>query len=372
MQYHDIMAANEKQEQTFLADQKSLGNAVVPLEGEHFPWDKKKSQSDLVAGMYADMKNENKAWAVCLCGKQLAFKRALDPDTGELTGGRKLYYAKFCRARLCPMCSARLSLKHYALLSRVVDELYARHGKDEVIPIFLTVTVKNCKGYELSRVIDGLMAAWQRLSQRKAVRENCVFGWVRTLEVTYNKSRDDFHPHFHAIGFMRKEYWQGRPGNGRAGGWAISQEDWRKLWQKSARLDYDPSVDVRGVKGKNQQNALKEVAKYSVKSFDYIKPGDEATSRKVLQVYDNALKGRRLFALTGEVKDIAAELGLNPDSEDLIHIDEEAVNGSVSMVEIYQWFRTAQSYVMTDFGLTVEEANSLLGISQKDLGGADC
>ena len=365
LRFHDIIAENEKQQQNFLDEQKALGYVLVPLEGERFPWDKKKTQGDIVASMYADMGKENKAWGICTCGSQLAFKRALDPQTGELTDAKKLYYAKFCRARLCPMCAARLSLKHYAILSRTVDELYLRHGRDEVVPIFLTLTVKNCKAHELSAVIDGLMAGWKRLIERKVVRDNAVFGWVRTLEVTYNKTRDDFHAHIHAIGFMGKDFWRGR----RAGGWAISQEQWRELWRKSARLDYDPSVDVRGVKGRNQTNALKEVAKYSVKSFDYVRSNDEKTSKKVLRVFDTALKGRRLFAMTGEVKRIAAELGLL-DNEDLIHIDENAVDGSISQVEVYQWFRTARQYAMTHFGLSVEEADALLGVKSDKVGGS--
>ena len=63
----------------------------------------------------------------------------------------------------------------------------------------------NVKGGELNKAIDQMNIAWKRLTELKVVK-GAVRSWFRSLEVTYNKDRDDYHPHFHALLMVPHHY----------------------------------------------------------------------------------------------------------------------------------------------------------------------
>src|SRR5699024_12465522 len=71
--------------------------------------------------------------------------------------------------------------------------------------VFLTLTAPNVKADELDDEIKHYNKSFQRLMQRKEVK-SAVKGYVRKLEVTYNKERDDYHPHLHVILAVNKSY----------------------------------------------------------------------------------------------------------------------------------------------------------------------
>jgi hypothetical protein len=92
-----------------------------------------------------------------------------------------------------------------------------------------------------------------------------VQGWIRTTEVT--RGRDDTaHPHFHVLLMVRPSYF----GKG-----YVRHERWADLWRECARLDYQPSVDIRVVKARPgatgespMRRAVYETLKYSVTPED--------------------------------------------------------------------------------------------------------
>ena len=49
--------------------------------------------------------------------------------------------------------------------------------------------------------------------------------WFRSLEVTYNKDRDDYHPHFHALLMVPHHYFY------KDRGLYIPHEKWLDLWK---------------------------------------------------------------------------------------------------------------------------------------------
>src|SRR5699024_11841903 len=71
--------------------------------------------------------------------------------------------------------------------------------------IFLTLTAPNVPADELNDEIKHYNQSFQRLMQRKEVKQ-IVKGYARKLEITYNEEHDDYHPHFHVLIAVDKNY----------------------------------------------------------------------------------------------------------------------------------------------------------------------
>jgi len=78
----------------------------------------------------------------------------------------------------------------------------------DMIPILLTLTVRNPRVGELSRMLDiicnGKSGAWQLLQKWLARRG--IKDYVRTVEVTLNHKAQSWHPHLHILAFASKDY----------------------------------------------------------------------------------------------------------------------------------------------------------------------
>ena len=149
----------------------------------------------------------------------------------------KLTNANFCKVRLCPMCSWRRSLKIFGQVSRVMDYVEENYNYRY---IFLTLTVKNCYGEDLRDTLDLMTKSFNKLSERKAFKQ-AVKGYFRSLEITYNKKDNTYHPHFHMILAVNKNYFT----DDRV---YLSQEKWTNLWQSVLQVDYIPIVHVKKIK----------------------------------------------------------------------------------------------------------------------------
>ena len=274
-------------------------------------------------------KKANRVW---WCGSALAFLKNLE------TGEKKLYSADFCKERLCPMCQWRKSLKVFHQVSKVMDKVQIEH--QNLVPLFLTLTLRNCSGADLSDTLDTIFKGWTLLWKQRKI-ERIGKGWFRALEVTYNKEQDTFHPHLHAIVFVEKGYFKKNNKD------YMQTIDWVQMWRKALKLDYDPICDIRKVKGgKEKHKAVAEVAKYTLKDSDFVFDDTDLTDRLV-SVLNGSLKGRRLFAFGGLLKQIAKEIGLQEVAEgDLVHIDDEVIRMDVATVlEVYRWNFGIANYV---------------------------
>ncbi|PDH70241.1 protein rep, partial [Bacillus licheniformis] len=184
------------------------------------------SRSDLMAKHYEGLKNRigapyysKKAQRMFECAEQLSFKR--DPETGRL----KLYQAYFCKVRLCPMCAWRRSLKiayHNKLIVEQANRQY------HCAWLFLTLTVRNVEGGELRQTISDMMQGFRKLFQYKKVKSSTL-GFFRALEITKNHEEHTYHPHFHVLVPVKRNYF---------GKSYIKQEEWTSLWKKAMKLDY--------------------------------------------------------------------------------------------------------------------------------------
>lgn len=243
------------------------------------------------------------------CATALVYNR----ETGG--GGIRLVRANFCRVRLCPMCNWRRALKVGGQMSQIMAAI----AQDRRVSyVLLTLTRRNVPGPQLSAALDELMEGWQRITQRVAYRR-AVLGHYRALEVTHNLDPasdwyDTYHPHYHVLLAVRPSYYTSRD--------YISQARWVQMWREAMRLDYDPSVDVRRVKG-DTTAAVAEAAKYAVKASDILSDDWDATVETV-RLLDRALHQRRLIAYGGIIGEYHRRLHLD-DAEDgdLVHTDDE-------------------------------------------------
>ena len=179
------------------------------------------------------------------------------------------------------MCNWRRSLKIAFQNKRIIE---VANEREKLKWVFLTLTVRNCKGSELKPTMDEMMKAWNNFS-RYAVFKKAVKGYFRTMEVTRNhdfksKSYGTYHPHFHVLLAVPNSYFQGKN--------YVKQATWAELWGKAMKLDYTPIVHVAKVKPKAElaemteydqqlkehmalEKAIYETSKYAVKDSDVIR-----------------------------------------------------------------------------------------------------
>ena len=270
---------------------------------------KKKLAAKKIAFYYGEMGEEKKAKAAAECSNYLQWTVRMD-GTKRLTG------ANFCRLRMCPMCSWYLAKKRTRDLMKTLNEPEHR-GKRL---IFITLTVKNCKGEELKDTINMMYKALRSLTQKDKFLEKRTLGMVKKLEVTYNHETDEYHPHFHILCEVEPSYFNNP-------NLYVTHDILQKRWKRLCKLDYDPIVGIQTPKTKEAtemlnseavEGAVKDVCKYMAKDVDY------AFSLETFKIFDEALRGRRLYTPTGSIKKTMARLKMDEDSLD-DNEDEQAV-----------------------------------------------
>ena len=198
---------------------------------------------------------------------------------------KKQHKGNSCKNRFCPICAWKKSRKDALALS--VMMAYLKQEKEKEF-IFLTLTAPNVPADELNEEIKHYNHSFKKLMERKEVK-TIVKGYVRKLEITYNEERDDYHPHFHVLIAVDKNYFNNS--------WSyIKRDRWLELWQQVTKNPLITQVDVRKVKnGRNDK--VYEIAKYSAKDSEYLVRQD------VFEVFYKALKGKRLIVYSGLFKD---------------------------------------------------------------------
>lgn len=198
---------------------------------------------------------------------------------------KKQHKGNSCKNRFCPICAWKKARKDALALSVMMSYLKQEEKKEF---IFLTLTAPNVPAEELNDEIKHYNQSFQRLMQRKEVRQ-VVKGYARKLEITYNEERDDYHPHFHVLIAVNKSYFTDTKQY-------ISRDRWLELWQQVTKNTLITQVDVRKVRN-GRDDKVYEIAKYSAKDSDYLQ------NQKVFEAFYNALKGKRLIVFSGLFKE---------------------------------------------------------------------
>lgn len=295
---------------------------------------------------------------VASCGTQLQWCEDFTPP--------RLIGANFCKDRLCNMCIWRRTQKVYAQVSSVMDVLEERNNYQYV---FLTLTVRNCGGIELSKNIDWLLKSFGLFIKDKQVKK-AFKGFFRSLEITYHPEHSSslqFHPHLHIIFAVNKTYFRSpyyldldtirdiwkhclevyygdvswepgenwNPGVGRP-----------KLGTVRKSIGYDPICYIEKVKCKlddqgeySLKAAVCEVAKYTVTYESVFGSNSYVDTDRAVLYISEALHGRRLCAFGGVLRDVARELQLDDAIEgDLVNVDNKKIRLDVgSVISWYNW-----------------------------------
>lgn len=292
------------------------------------------------------------------CGTQLAFGHDRDITDTFTTKGR-LRHANFCRDKLCPMCNWRRSVKCFHQLSQVLDQI-----QDKYAFIFLTLTVVNPSGFDLRKTIDQMAKGWKAFHDRK-IFQDVVKGFSRTLEITYNKKSDTYHPHYHVLIAVNKSY--GKKGK------YIKHGEWLQMWRdcfgdqniefvnvqfvkdkfdkdKAVRefeIEQRKSISETANYGSNITGALLEVTKYSIKDTDYLHNSIELTD-KVISTLCAQISGVKMISFGGIIRKIRHDLNQDdPEDGDLTIVDGEKLNPMMQrLIMRYEW--QIGAYVLVD------------------------
>jgi len=311
----------------------------VNASGKDNKWkERKKSTLDL-ADSYKRMRS-NKYYRVLDCSTFLEFRVTVKDSL-------KLTRANFCKVRLCPMCSWRRSLKIFGQVSRVMDYVEENYNYKY---IFLTLTVKNCYGEDLRDTLDLMTKSFNKMNQRKAFKQ-AVKGYFRSLEITYNKNKDTYHPHFHMILAVNSSYFKNTDTY-------LTQNDWTNLWKSCLKVDYTPVVDVRRIRENKDENSGKvvaETAKYTVKPEDFLIRDEKGNIKEnltdeVVETLDKALHRKRLTSFGFKFKEVHKKLNLD-DAEDgdLTNTDNEELREDLTNIILrYQWNVGIKNYSLVE------------------------
>jgi plasmid rolling circle replication initiator protein Rep len=208
------------------------------------------------------------------CSTYLVFAQMLEEQ--------KMVHANHCRDRLCPICMEAKSSKIYGQAIEAAKKALQRDPTLQAIG--LTLTEKTCRGWELKGEADEQSKAWNRFASNPNNKRIMKGGWFKGIEVTYDPVTGMYHLHMHVIILVGPEYFKrgGAPKKGESkngykkggmkkGGY-LKTEEWAERWGKSRGLDYTPIVNVKKIGGdaESREAAIAEVSKYSVKAEDYL------------------------------------------------------------------------------------------------------
>lgn len=242
---------------------------------------------------------------------------------------QKLYKANSCKNRFCPVCALRKARKDALGLSLMMQYIKQQENKEF---IFLTLTTPNVMCEELENEIKRYNNSFRKLIKRKKVG-SVIKGYVRKLEITYNKKRDDYNPHFHVLIAVNKSYFTDKR-------YYISQQEWLDLWRDVTGISEITQVQVQKIR-QNNNKELYEMAKYSGKDSDYL------INQKVFDAFYKSLKGKQVLVYSGLFKEAKKKLK-NGDLDYLKEIDPTEYIYQIFYIWKQKEYLTSELYDLTE------------------------
>lgn len=202
----------------------------------------------------------------------------------------KLVFANSCKNRFCPICNFRQSNKTALMINTVMKAIDFNCHYNYY---FLTLTTPNVSGKDLEKEIKLFNAAISKLFRRKAIL-SISKGYIRKIEITYNKQNNTYNPHAHLILAVNKSY--DKSSN------YLSKSKWLDLWRSvtnkkgidSSGRDEISQFHISPLK--NKESAIFEVSKYAAKDFDL------TYNKNVFDIFYKAFKGKQSLTFNGIFK----------------------------------------------------------------------
>lgn len=252
-------------------------------------WNTKYDEAQQMANYYKAVGNKSKAKRIGECG---SIVKMVDTETGEV-----IHYRNRCNVRMCPICTWRKGLKIASELKQVVKNCIDGY---KVKWITITLTVKSVVASGLKGAIDNLNKGLGKLLSYAKVKK-VVKGTYSSMEITYNKKTETYHPHFHIMLAVLPSYFK-------KADYRINNSVWEELWMKAMNITYKPQVKVQTVKDTNKTiDELTRFAYYTTKGL-YNNMDMSDVKGNVLQDLDEALSYKRMYKYTGIIKEIRTRL----------------------------------------------------------------
>lgn len=333
-------------------DNPETSDDLAEVSPRHRKWDTRKADNVTAAAMIGS-RHPKKAKTINACCDQIALHWHKAPDGerfGKVTGTHRCHNPK-----VCDVCGATKANQWRRELNEVLPRIVKDHPSYRFV--FLTLTVQNCPVTELGDTLKAMSAAWRKLTKRREVVP-ILKGFLRGTEVTrgawidtrtgkeidkrqlegvppeHRRPKDPTkaHPHFHVLLIVPSRYFTAD---------YIPQKRWRQLWQESAKLDYDPVVDVRAVK--DTSKAIEEsikLASYSVKKSEVV-----ADPEWFNDFHDQTL-GFRFTNTGGLFRDYLKDEPTDPLSadEDSAETEAPAEAEPLQEIDVFQFQRSAKRY----------------------------
>lgn len=265
-----------------------------------------RATADLYAGTGLGYMMTRAAY-MAACGDHMLVRRYDTAD--ELT---EIVYTRFCGVRLCPVCAHRRSLKAFWQLSRIMDYCdqarISERGSGYAY-ILVTLTLQNVSPDALTEAIDRYIDGCTRLFRTRQWQAAIKGAW-RSLEVTYNGETDTFHPHVHLLCAVNPSYFTDKT--------YISHAELLRLWKRSARCPYDPTVNIKRVRTDAVGGSKAEVTKYISKSSNILLGLPRIKAQELLIWLEDALHGRKQWISYGIFRDAARALHLSDEDAQLL------------------------------------------------------
>ena len=233
-----------------------------------------------------------------------------------LQEGQKIT-SQYCNNRWCIVCNrirtAKMIEKYYPVIKAEMPNLY-----------FVSLTIVSVPGDKLKDSIEDMIQTFQRIKNKMRMRDQVNIKGIRKLEVTYNPTRHDFHPHLHFL-------IEGK----------TQAEQLRKEWL----LRYPTSNPAGQDVVKADDGSIIELLKYTAKLVhkdDYRKLDDGRIEVKIqvkaLDTIFTALRNKRTYQGFG------IRLKLN---EDVSELDSEVYEDILSDIDVWTWDQDNSDWIST-------------------------
>lgn len=274
----------------------------------------KRSMNRYVIDWLLERKELEYAYAVEDCASYVGFV--------DIKGVAKVATANFCRRRLCNICVWRRQSKFVAQTFPVIQALRDSGFRF----IFATASLPNVPLERLSATIDQMLKAYDLLLKRRKVKRAWE-GKIRALEVTYNRERNDFHPHIHMLVAVRPEYFTNSD-------LYITLDEFREMWTDSLREEFHSILDCKLQSVTDDGGEVVETVKYSFKG---------TKDSNAIEGYFTALKGRRLISFSGVIAKQRKYFKMT-DFENILTDDFEKPTDSKLTYQLYKFDATGGVY----------------------------
>lgn len=285
------------------------GNVFIDYDknGNVIPWVDRKHQVTRYAEVlshindYASMNgydfkvSRDQVQRVHECGEYREYKSYVNAKTKDVMDN-KLHRAFFCKRRLCPQCMWLRTLSESHINGLALTAIHEDHKS--AYGYFLTLTVKNVDGPRLSDEITHIASSFTKLMRKTRIKKY-LLGYSRAIEVTYNKEKDTYHPHIHAILIFKSSLRNSEGGifkQSKKNG----QNEFIDMWQDAAGLDYRPSITIEqytkaktyiGKYGKHKGKRIHKSREENIMSSAYELtkyPSKISDSAKAIPIYEES------------------------------------------------------------------------------------